>query len=386
MSTSTVRFFHSAQAGAPELKSVAGSLIALLDACLVEGFGLVSVDSLIVTDGVATATMSTGHSAETHTVVSIAGATPAGLNGAHRVIGRTTNTVRFSAPGVADGTATGTITLKIAPAGWEKAWVGAHKAAFRSAAPDATRFFLRIDDSNLYEARVVGYEAMSDVDVGEGAFPTAAQVPGGTYWAKASNTSARPWILIASDRYFYLGVCHNHNWTPGYAFRGFGDILPRFSADAFRCHLAGSPTTYYNTPPGASYGMFDFSNYVDHRHVMARAWTGIGGAVVARVQSPIGANASFATGQGTLVYPNPTDNGLLLQTIGVNQAEAYRGNLPGVWSSPQNIGTHFANGPAWGVLDPSPSLPDRVVIWAQSTGWSSGGPVFFDLTGPWAAP
>ena len=60
-----VKYFHSSQVGAPVMSQggAAGLLIALLDACLVDGFGLKTVDSIVVASGVATANVSTGHSA-----------------------------------------------------------------------------------------------------------------------------------------------------------------------------------------------------------------------------------------------------------------------------------------------------------------------------------
>ena len=88
-------------------------MIAVLDACLVDGFGLKSVDTLVVSGAVATANISTGHSAMVGSVVLISGATPSGLNGEKRVTAITTNTVVFDATGISDQTATGTITLKI---------------------------------------------------------------------------------------------------------------------------------------------------------------------------------------------------------------------------------------------------------------------------------
>jgi hypothetical protein len=138
MTDTTVKHFDSTMTGAPTLANVAGNLLAVLDACLVDGFGLKTVDSLVVAGGIATATIATGHSARVNAVVLIAGATPSGLNGEKRVISTTTNTVVFDATGITDQTATGTITLKIAPAGWVKAFTGTNKTAYKSGNVAAT--------------------------------------------------------------------------------------------------------------------------------------------------------------------------------------------------------------------------------------------------------
>ena len=51
MTDTTVKHFDSTMTGAPTLANVAGNLLAVLDACLVDGFGLKTVDSLVVASG-----------------------------------------------------------------------------------------------------------------------------------------------------------------------------------------------------------------------------------------------------------------------------------------------------------------------------------------------
>ena len=51
----SVYYFNEGLRGAPQLSGTSGALIAVLDACLITGFGTVSVTSLTVADGVATA-------------------------------------------------------------------------------------------------------------------------------------------------------------------------------------------------------------------------------------------------------------------------------------------------------------------------------------------
>ena len=124
-----VIWFDSAETGAPTLNNAAGSLIAVLDACLLNGFNLKSI-TINVAGGVATATCN-GHGFSTATgkLVSIAGATPNELNGLKQIASATSNTFTFPAPGVPDGAATGAITAKRAPLGWTKVHAAANKAA-----------------------------------------------------------------------------------------------------------------------------------------------------------------------------------------------------------------------------------------------------------------
>ena len=97
----SVKFFSSTQAGAPVLNGTAGALKALLDACLVDGFGLKSVVSLVVASGVATITVTGGHGFLPDGVMLVAGAATAALNGEQKVTAIGTNTASF-ATAVAD--------------------------------------------------------------------------------------------------------------------------------------------------------------------------------------------------------------------------------------------------------------------------------------------
>ena len=173
--------FDSTQPGAPVLSGTAGALRTLLKACLVDGFGAGAVDTLTVSGGIATATYAGAHPFKAGHVAQYAGATPAALNGNKVILSATGSSVTFAAPGVPDGAATGTITSKAAPAGWQELFAGtlANVIALKPSVPEATGCVLRIDDTPTSRARVVGYEAMTDINTGTGRFPTEAQFAGG---------------------------------------------------------------------------------------------------------------------------------------------------------------------------------------------------------------
>jgi hypothetical protein len=100
MPDTSVKYFHSGLTGAPVLSGTAGSLVAVLDACLVNGFAVSAVASLVVASNIATATISGGHSAEVGSVVLVSGATPSGLNSEKKVlsVGAGNTTLTFDAP------------------------------------------------------------------------------------------------------------------------------------------------------------------------------------------------------------------------------------------------------------------------------------------------
>ena len=137
--------FDSAMAGAPVLSGSAGALRALLKACLVDGFGAGAVATLAVASGIATATFAGAHPYRVGTVAQFAGATPAGLNGQKRILTTTASAVTFDATGIADGTATGTITHKVAAAGWQELFAGTvtNVLCLKPTVPEATGCVLR---------------------------------------------------------------------------------------------------------------------------------------------------------------------------------------------------------------------------------------------------
>src|SRR5574342_915592 len=133
--------YRSSDASAPVLTGQVGSLISLLDACLVTGYGV--------------------------------------------------------KPG----------------AGWSKPYTGTNKAAFQNGF-GSVQMLLRVDDNGpvtAREARITGYETMSDVDTGVNPFPTAAQGVGGIAMLVArksatADATGRDWIIVADERTMYAFV------------------------------------------------------------------------------------------------------------------------------------------------------------------------------------
>ena len=340
--------FHSAMPGAPVLSGTAGALLSVLDAVLVTGFGLQSVSSLVVSGGIATATLPATPGAGADTVILVAGASVAALNGEQRVTAVGANAVSWATT-APDGAATGAITLKVAPAGWGKAFTGASLAAYKSNSVEGTGFYLRVDDTGTTTARVRGFEAMSDVSTGSGLFPSAAQFADGLWWSKsnAASSTAIQWRIHADDRGFYFFV---KNLDAGGEYQGnyFGDTLSLKSGDPYACALRGNGSDR-SAAAGGTFG--DDLIYADGVQAydgmyMARAANTLGGAV--RVSSaPVlatGLAASHVTGSVGFPYPLPADNGLMLTPVLLHNAQGPRGYLPGLRYSPQVINTSFATG------------------------------------------
>ena len=387
--SNTVKYFHSDLAGAPVLNGTAGSMISLLDACLVNGWGTGTVDSIVISGGVATVTRGAGHPFEPDMVTEISGASVSGgsINGQHKILSVVGNTYTFSAAGIGDQTATGTINHKIASLGFTKPYTGTNLAAYRSGDVTGTQFYLRVDDTGAQDARVRAHETMSSISDDTLRFPTEAQSAGGYWWKKsnASDSAARRWVLFGNGKTFYLAI----NWTSNTQsnlglIAAFGDFLPVGSADAHRCFISGSTTSSLTTP-GANNVEFDYSINSASSCVIARSFTGIGSPVTTFRAYPTMtvAGAEFRSGDASsdnnIQFPNGPDGGLYAAPhyIGQSVGRVFRGRSPGFYPLPQKIGNAvFAHREKVSSVS---GLPGRKLMVLNSNIGCFG----FDITGPW---
>ena len=373
----SVKFAHSDMPGAPVLKPQAGSLISLLDAFLVNGWGLQTATSVVVAGGVATATFPLDHAAAVDAVVLVAGATPAALNGEQKVTATAPNKISW-ATGAADGTATGTITVKMAAAGWAKPFTGTNLAAYRSAHPQSNGLYLRVNDASALAARVVGYETMTAISTGANTFPTNAQMSGGGYWNKAQSAHGRdiPWLLFSDGRVFHLCILATAAETsdPTSAsseIYSFGDPVPTNAAG----HPFGTLIS------------FSTSQTVSNGETTSNAGTGLYAArSIARTVGPRPLVAQYATSDPS-VFPDPAFGGLYLAPIRLREldvasgATSYPGVMPGVMRV-ESTGVHRVLG-RWPIVRVGPRRYLLQLIDNQSLNGTSSNSAAFDLTGPW---
>lgn len=152
MANTDIKWFSFNNNNAPQLSNTWGCMIDVLDACLVTGFGSQNISSLIVKNGVATATFGTSHNLKQFQVIEISGATNAILNNEFKILGLTANTIEFlvdlpDLPDLPDQTVTGVISCKLASLGWTKEFTSTQKSVYRAKDKIANPFFLRIDNS-----------------------------------------------------------------------------------------------------------------------------------------------------------------------------------------------------------------------------------------------
>ena len=390
MPDTSVKRIHESMRGAPVLKGVAGSLIGLLDTFLVNGWGMATASSLSVSGGVATITMPAGSEFEDHCVVLIAGATPAALNGEQRIA--TTNGTTLTFPTTAaDGPATGTITVKYAPCGWQKVFSGANLAVYRSQNVMGNRRFLRVQDTGNVDARIVAYNKMTAVSTGTGPFPTSAQVSGGGYWPKSmsADSVAQRYDLVGDSMWLYYAPAPYYQYSGGgsdhriSSIRHFGDpIRLRTAGDAWGTLLGVGTTT---NPAGTQEGTSDFGQAGGH--FAERAVSGTGGAVLLFLAAEAGSPGAWSGEQQAMgEFPNTIDGKLRMsrQMARVSQSDyTPRSILPGLELVPQTGLTSYSSFQPRDTVPGPGSMSDRrmMLLWTGSVGKQGG--FFIDITGPW---
>lgn len=391
-----VKWIHSGMRGAPQISGTAGTLIAAMDAFLLNGFGQVTALSVTVSGGIATATLNAGQSFDKHTVVLVEGTTtPAGLNGEARVLTTTSSSITWatSAP---DGAATGVITIKVAPVGgWEKAFSASSVAVYRSTDPAGAKFCYRVEDAGTTVARLRGFEAMTDANTGTGLFPTDAQISGGGYLQKstAANTTAVYYHLVADSRTVLMALAPASAANATYLsapVRGFGDMLPvAQGGDAWSAALSCTTTSTQTNSSGA----FDASSVSSQSIYMARVFGGAGGPTTATSLPAVGTVESGSSGNdGAFGALGASIDGRLwygrrLLRNGATAAGPVRAEVPGLLHIPQSgVASSI---PAGSVIDGAGEYAGRLLLATGNR--NSGGSLattpdginLIDISGPW---
>lgn len=427
MATLPVKYFHSSMQGAPQLTNAWGAMTALLDAVLVDGFNLKSITSMTSAAGIATVNIAAGHLYEVDQVLLISGANEAAYNGEVRVLTTTANTLTFAVAGSPASPATGTLTVKVAPLGFECPFTGTNKRAYRSLNPQSNKSCLRVDDgldpvyTTTYAkyAKVTMAEGMSDIDTFVGArapysfdSPTRNEIGTGSgvtavngwfkwYYARAegyaSESSApaaynRQWTVIGDDRGFYL---FNEVYAGGgLSGKCFGDFASYRSADGFNTILCAhdaymaANTAFYNLD-GEGYYSADwrvrFVRTQDTTGKLAlRGHLQVGNPVPVSFTSLNTNNGQVVSGYSTgISWPNGPDYSLVLHPALLKEGAGLRGKMPGMFwvhnDSPNfNHLDRIANVSGY---DGRKFLMVRAQHGVSSysfTAWLA-----FDMTGPW---
>ena len=420
--TNQVKWMHQGMAGAPVLTNNWGSLTALLDACLVNGFNLQTVSAITRTDSTATATLTAGHGFTVDQVVLVAGSDQPDYNGEFTVTAVTSTTVSFTVSGTAvtPATTATSLTMKVAPLGFEIAYTGTNKRAYRSPNPRSNRLFLRVDDSLpagytttwAKFGRVTIAEAMSDIDtfVGgrapwEPSAPTRNEVPSGSgttmytgwfkwYYARQNHAEtsgdngnwARSWVLIGDDRGFFLSNASGY-FGDARILHAFTDFDSYKAGDNYASYLIASERYLVANSTTGSYPYIDAYSANSQNttgKICIRNYTQIGENVRLGMLSLNDGNGQNISGRtGNIPFPNGPDYGLILHPIYLRETDNgghLRGVLPGIfWIHQNQPYAHLS------VIDNVIGYEGRKFLIVTLNYSSEGNTCGFayDITGPW---
>ncbi|PKF60613.1 hypothetical protein CW745_13865 [Psychromonas sp. psych-6C06] len=207
MKTYPVKFYNESMQGAGQTgDSDAGTMIAILKACLVDGFGSLAPDSIVwdETELLAKASFSGGHAYEKDSVIACSGSAVTDYNGEHRIIKVTSTEIWFELDTVPVAPASGSLEIKIAPLGWEITHSnGTNDILVFSPAGNLGEVSLRIDNtafsgwSGTYARlmKVAMVENVTDIDTYETIYEHC--------WPATGRYSDHKWDLVGDNRFIF---------------------------------------------------------------------------------------------------------------------------------------------------------------------------------------
>ena len=428
-----VKFYYDTMPGMPQITNQYGDMVNVLDTVLANGGAWNNVVSVTFADGFITVTTASAHNYVRLQVIELEGANQADYNGEFRIseIVSATSFKAIMTVIPAQSSASGTMRHRIPPLGYEIAFTGTNKRAYRSKNIAGTRPYLRVDNSadpawnGTYsiKSRVTAARSMSDIDTftaGRMPFdpsnPTMNETVTGTgnaarlgwfTWIQttahsgiqptdqtsiAGSNTNRMWMIVGDDRAFWLviypGPRTSTSW--GRVAYGFGEYDSRKPNDQFNYFLVASESTivantgYYlgNTvdlPMSASrssnQGMIiprNFSGFGYHEKFAATSHT-------FTVNS-----AAYSGATASIPYPNGPDYSMWFcpRYIAESTRGDIRGILPGTYFIPHSITMADLSIIENVMIDGNAS--DRKMMLTNVCHGSTADRVLaFDIIGPW---
>lgn len=312
-------WMHSGQLGATVLNALGstpnGQMLVMLDACLIDGFNIQTVSSVTINGSDIILTFGLPHGYALKQKITVSGSDDPLLNGSHRIISLTTDTVTLKISGVTN--TAGIVKTKVSPLGFESV-IGTSKPlirGYRSKDPTSTKTVLHLDMSYPegagYNATSPARRAMVTACTGideEGApigdyFASINNKPtnvnGSLFWHEArsnsktlsvDSTSPLSWVIVGNGKYFYFF----HSWYPSdYQLRdfyAFGDMNKLGVNDQHCCILKAGELANDNSTN--SYYSFNGALVSTYEDASRRTGYFIGNG--SGSTSPVGASVGYA--------------------------------------------------------------------------------------------
>lgn len=368
-------FFHSKMVGSPTNTNAAGSTLAIIRAVLSTGFNLLTPQTATVAGGVMTLTYSAPHGYEDKVLLRLDGA-PGGSLVRRVTASAGSSSLTIPATGFADGAVSGSLSTRVAPAGWEEVFSDTGKAVFRSKVegPGSTRFYYRVSDAvSGSGVRILrGFESMTNVDTGTGPFPTMAQEGGdGVFTYRNDNAKPMDWVAVVDAKTCYVGMGISiANAMIAFC---FGDFAPFGNTDSFAAMVAGGTSDWTSSSPLSFHGSAWYS---------PRNAAGSSPPLSFVRLTPFGLTGSNSPGSGTMqTYPSPIDGGMvfvksILAHEGLNSSPL-RGVVRGLMFCSANP----LSSSRWMIINSVSGINGRVVVFRD--GGNNPGCVAFPIDEDW---
>ena len=406
MSTNFVQIFKSTDLNAPVLTGTAGSLIALLNTCLINGYTTASISSLTQLSSTVTATISTNSTLTTGTYVTISGAVPADYNGTFQITVLSNTQFTYTIATNPSSPATGTPVYAKSGIQWTSPYSATNQAVYRSADGSSNQFYLQINETGSSaggqkEVVATGFETMTGVGSGTGQFPTTIQLAsGGVIWTKSitADSTARAWTVIGDDKTFYLQIA-NGTWSFLY---GFGHVIPNRPGDGYNTFIGGQRTA--NTVAPAECTFSNIMNMVTlgvaSGICMPRSYTQVGNSCymghltytnITSTGNTYGVWNSGLSPYSTTwgpPFPNPADQSYIFFPTFLIEQTTYtiRARMPGIhhlWCSTLPFNNYDTVPAVNGLPSTSSLVALEVDGYDQNYGTMKSGRLLIDYVGPW---
>ncbi len=366
-------WMNSKQLGAPQMNGAPnseGQLLQILDACLIDGFNIQTVTSVAKTASTVTLNFGVSHGYVDRQKVTVSGANDPILNGDHRIVSLTSNSITLAVEGVS--VTTGAIKTKITPLGFETIFSNSDplKRAYRSKNMQGTRTVLYLDmalpANNGYHATnpakramvsmcedmtVLGQQLNSYTDVKNN---YDSNPNGSLFWyqsrgldrnSSVTSSSNGSWVIFGNGDYFYfMPVIGNTITSNGFLrdMYSFGDIESLAGAsDRYNCMWQGTYLPNDNgriiySSNGSKYGGLP-TNSSHYTGFFIRDKSGTGD-LVAMLPTADGGITQYSSGYtGFISTPNPTSGSLIGFPLFAKTDNDLRGYMPRILAIINNL-------------------------------------------------
>ena len=352
-----IKVLHNFQYDAPELSGSQDSLIPLLDKVLLDGYNDQLVTQITSSGLTATVTIDSGHNMSNGDVVKIYGAVQDGYNGEFKISNCSVDTFDYTLESGLVSPATGTIRCKIAPLNWDYGLEGNHKKVY---IPNSEHQFLyrvnevplgSIHDSyggSFRHARFDLFESMTDIETG---YPDNNPFDLFIMKSKSLTTSWRPWIIVGTDKQFYLFTSPGTNQAGVFAYRpNFLGQFNSYKVDdqynfailASYADLVNGIQTYiqYNSTSLERCNMqllYGLHNNIGNKSggVIARNY--LGQPLFCSAEISDGGDDSTASWSYNIGNLNLVDNSIYYRDVYIFEQGVVRGIMPGLYHVLQKI-------------------------------------------------